>query len=62
MDPAKVEARRWYEADEYGRAGWRYDLSLGGEPVAPVPFQEDILEARIEPEGTDPADGIAQES
>lgn len=42
--PAKVEARRWYEADQYGPAGWRYELSLDGEPVAPVPFLESILE------------------
>jgi len=41
--PSQVEARRWYEPDEYGRAGWRYDLTLDGKPVAPVPFQEDIL-------------------
>jgi hypothetical protein len=42
--PAEIAARRWFEADEFGRAGWRYDLTLDGEPVAPVPFQESILQ------------------
>lgn len=62
MKPAKVESRRWYEADQYGAAGWRYELSLDGEPVAPMPFMEAILEKRIVPEGEDPAGHIAQES